>query len=619
MAVNYRDNTPFEGDNHTVGELAKAIRTKMYGVDVREPIAQAVEKMENWTKGNNIGQIVATPTKVFEDLEDLQNSYPNGADGVFVTVDNGHKYYWQNNQWNDGGAYQAVGLNLDETLFASGQAPDSSVVGAKIRDVETSVHFGSYVITPSWKMQAYNVDTGQTITGSSTNPSQMSTEKIRLSDRSNFLSYYVKDDYFLFLMWFGDNGTFISTDARLTGENTIAAKSKNVIAVVTKKDFSGTMTANDKWNVELFQNKEAGGQTCYVIDSNSESNMANVDTVANTITFSGAYSKLFLGAENIDIKGKTIDFSSISQSWGHIFYDSATREFICSGAGFRNHLSNGHLSYFGSVWNNGKTVDLNIFPAYKIDGVVTTHGDTFRKTTAPYKMAVLGDSISTFEGVSEDTGNGSTHPVEYYPADDVTSSDDLWWSIVNRKLGFERTPSVSAYSRSSYAKQDDTIPAGFYDARINRLGSDNQAPSHIFLALGMNDAFNTIGENPYKFTVSDLADYHNTVYGGTAETIIKVKAKYPNAKIIVVLPKTVNFANSTFTFEHFVKVKRAIKEIAEDFGADKVVDLGKCGINQENVLNHTVNNASKSNGIHPNKAGHALMADYIVSQVRDLF
>lgn len=107
MAVNYRDNTPFEGDNHTVGELAKAIRTKMYGVDVREPIAQAVEKMENWTKGNNIGQIIATPTKVFASLSALQSAYPNGADGVMVTADNGHKYFWSNNQWTDGGVYQS--------------------------------------------------------------------------------------------------------------------------------------------------------------------------------------------------------------------------------------------------------------------------------------------------------------------------------------------------------------------------------------------------------------------------------------------------------------------------------------------------------------------------------
>lgn len=45
MVVEYRDGTPFTGDNHTHTELANAIRTKKYGKDVREPIAQLADKM----------------------------------------------------------------------------------------------------------------------------------------------------------------------------------------------------------------------------------------------------------------------------------------------------------------------------------------------------------------------------------------------------------------------------------------------------------------------------------------------------------------------------------------------------------------------------------------------
>lgn len=47
MAVEYRDETPFTGDNHTPTELANAIRTKKYGKDVREPMAQLAEKLSN--------------------------------------------------------------------------------------------------------------------------------------------------------------------------------------------------------------------------------------------------------------------------------------------------------------------------------------------------------------------------------------------------------------------------------------------------------------------------------------------------------------------------------------------------------------------------------------------
>ena len=115
MTVEYRDDTPFTGDNHTPTELANAIRTKKKGEDVREPIAQAVEKISNAVLGGNIGNVVATPTKVFDNLSKLQETYPNGADGVMVTVDTGHKYFWQNNAWVDGGVYQSPGI-VDESV-----------------------------------------------------------------------------------------------------------------------------------------------------------------------------------------------------------------------------------------------------------------------------------------------------------------------------------------------------------------------------------------------------------------------------------------------------------------------------------------------------------------------
>ena len=110
MTIEYRDETPFTGDDHTPTELANAIRTKKYGKDVREPIAQLAGKLSNAVLGQSIGSVVATPTKTFANLSELQKTYPNGADGVMVTVDNGHKYFWKNNDWVDGGVYQAAGI-----------------------------------------------------------------------------------------------------------------------------------------------------------------------------------------------------------------------------------------------------------------------------------------------------------------------------------------------------------------------------------------------------------------------------------------------------------------------------------------------------------------------------
>lgn len=118
MVVEYRDETPFTGENHTPTELANAIRTKKYGKDVREPMAQLADKLSNAVLGQNVGNVVATPTKVFDNLAELQKTYPNGADGVMVTVDNGHKYFWKDNAWVDGGNYQTPQGNADATVSA---------------------------------------------------------------------------------------------------------------------------------------------------------------------------------------------------------------------------------------------------------------------------------------------------------------------------------------------------------------------------------------------------------------------------------------------------------------------------------------------------------------------
>lgn len=48
--------------------------------------------------------------ETFTNLAAIQAKYPNGANGVMVAADNGHKYIWANNVWTDAGVYQSVGI-----------------------------------------------------------------------------------------------------------------------------------------------------------------------------------------------------------------------------------------------------------------------------------------------------------------------------------------------------------------------------------------------------------------------------------------------------------------------------------------------------------------------------
>ena len=56
---------------------------------------------------------INTNLKAFKTLDDLKKTYPNGADGIFIAWDTGHKYSWIDNAWVDGGIYQK-GSSIEE-------------------------------------------------------------------------------------------------------------------------------------------------------------------------------------------------------------------------------------------------------------------------------------------------------------------------------------------------------------------------------------------------------------------------------------------------------------------------------------------------------------------------
>ena len=60
-------------------------------------------------QNNRINNLVGgSPKGVYENLSDLQAAYPNGTAGVYLTINNGHWFYWNGVKWADGGLYQAA-------------------------------------------------------------------------------------------------------------------------------------------------------------------------------------------------------------------------------------------------------------------------------------------------------------------------------------------------------------------------------------------------------------------------------------------------------------------------------------------------------------------------------
>lgn len=158
--TDYTDSTPYDPTVlHSVADSAQAIRTKMYGKDTREAMAQMGEKLvaEMTDTGyngaetrdargsfntlgareNNQDTQIATksdksyvdtmlssiaqggPKGIFYSLSALQTAYPSGTAGTYLvfdssSTDGAHSYIWDSSvsTWKDLGVYQA---NEDST------------------------------------------------------------------------------------------------------------------------------------------------------------------------------------------------------------------------------------------------------------------------------------------------------------------------------------------------------------------------------------------------------------------------------------------------------------------------------------------------------------------------
>lgn len=269
--------------------------------------------------------------------------------------------------------------------------------------------------------------------------------------------------------------------------------------------------------------------------------------------------------------------------------------------------------YLIGVTNGAQVVYMNIMSAFKVDGV-TSAGSCpeftflYNYRYAPAYIAVLGDSISTYDGYSEGA---------YYPSGDVDTVDETWWAIVAKGLRLEYdSATVSAISRTTFIDQnDESLPPAYDSTRIARLGSVHY-PSYIFVNMGTNDPYlNNIGSMTYESDITALEALPESTTKGIALTIRKLQAAYSDARIVMLIPKpvkidTVHETSPQYTAELVEKVAERIKALGELYGVFKVIDLRKCDINQSNVTSYCGDSA-----IHPNASGMKRMGQYILFEM----
>jgi lysophospholipase L1-like esterase len=230
------------------------------------------------------------------------------------------------------------------------------------------------------------------------------------------------------------------------------------------------------------------------------------------------------------------------------------------------------------------------------------------------KVSIIGDSISTF------TGYVPTGYATYYPRQDVTSVDNLWWKIALDKTGMSLLKNASW--ASSTVAGDDTQGAvvASSDARIADLADGNTKPDIVIVLIGTNDfgrsySIGTFTDTDTIPASSNIADFKPAY----AKMIGKIHAAYPEAKVFActLIPRTFSgggYPAKDQNNQSLYAFNKAIKDIAEMMNCS-VIDINMdSDINVDNLPNHFIQESSGSY-IHPLASGQSLVGECVAREL----
>ena len=417
-----------------------------------------------------------------------------------------------------------------------------------------------------------------------------------------------------------DYSTFVSAVNNISGTVQITPANYMVL-VCTKEDFSNITPQESGGNVKIYTKNIYTG---FIMSNESNTDgftgNVNIDTVNKIISFGTAnnFCRLFYAGHIINIIGKTLDYSSYNSNYAYILYNLNTQEFELNGATAIVEPTSKYV-IVGTMWGNANTcINLFVYPCYYINGVRTFACDGSYITSDVHtrsgdnvlRIGVLGDSTSTYTGVSESSLDNVAVRGSYYPAGDVTSPSDMWFNQLRKMLRTGSDSIVSAISRCSFRDQDEPLqPPVWDDRRIARLKTLSNM-KYIFLYCGVNEQYVSdanIGTPTNMYDITRLNNEPNTTCRGIELTIRKLQTEIPNAKIIVLIPPF-TFGDAVTYPKPYTTFRNYIRQICETYGVYKIIDLSKC-ITPANRGTYTID------GIHPNKQGMTRIAHYVATEL----
>ena len=207
-------------------------------------------------------------------------------------------------------------------------------------------------------------------------------------------------------------------------------------------------------------------------------------------------------------------------------------------------------------------------------------------------LSILGDSISTYMGVSNDTAANYTIGANPYFYQGEFPLEKTYFMRILKT--FEMRLCINnSYSGGNLSGVDD------FSSGVNRAEQlsrdDGTNPDFIIIFLGIND----VGRGVDVSVFSD--DYE--------KTLNKIKAKYPKAKVCCVnLPDRGYLKQRTEAFNN--AIYDAVVKAGSNFF---VADLYHSRLNNDFYYLNTVD------GLHPDEDGMKIIADVIEEAIKEYY
>ena len=205
------------------------------------------------------------------------------------------------------------------------------------------------------------------------------------------------------------------------------------------------------------------------------------------------------------------------------------------------------------------------------------------------KLSILGDSISTYQGVSNDERTNSTIAANPYFYRDPFPLDKTYWKIIMDDLNMTLCVNNS-WSGGNLSGIDDSTSGVNRAAELSR--DNGESPDLIIVFMGINDLGRSV----------DLSVFAESY----EKALTTIRNKYPAAKVCCVnLPDRDVFLKTRA--ERFnEKIQSTVKSMGEGFF---IADLFHSDLNNDTYYNNTLDT------IHPDEDGMRMIAAVVTAAI----